>query len=476
MGLRAGDDGNGRRNGGPIRVLIMGAAGRDFHNFNVVFRDNPAYRVVAFTATQIPDIAGRRYPPSLCGPGYPDGIPIYPEEELPQLVKLHRVDRVVFAYSDVPHEVVMHRASEAMALGADFWLLGPDSTMLVSERPVVSICAVRTGAGKSQTARRVADILRGMGKRVAVVRHPMPYGELDKQVVQRFATRDDLDRHRCTVEEREEYEPHLERGNVVFAGVDYEAILEQAEREGDVVFWEGGNNDLPFFRPDLHIVVADPHRPGHELTYHPGEANVRLADVVVINKVDTAPPDAVEKVRHNVQLLNPLATIVEAASPISVADGARLRGRKVVVVEDGPTLTHGGMTYGAGVVAARRWGAELVDPRPHARGSIAETFRRYQHLGPLLPAMGYGSEQLEELRHTLDDVPAELVLVATPIDLARLIPLNKPAVRVTYELQEIGRPNLEDVMRDFFEHRLGRREVIKRTLEPRRLTLRRHVR
>ncbi|MEW6546211.1 MAG: cyclic 2,3-diphosphoglycerate synthase [Bacillota bacterium] len=453
----------------------MGAAGRDFHNFNVFFRGNPRFRVVAFTATQIPDIAGRRYPPELAGPGYPEGIPVYPEEELGHLIKLRQVERVVFAYSDVSHEYVMHRASEALALGADFWIMGPDSTMLKSARPVISVCAVRTGAGKSQTSRRVADILKALGKKAAVVRHPMPYGQLDQQVVQRFATRDDLDRHRCTIEEREEYEAHIERGNVVFAGVDYEAILREAEKEGDIVLWEGGNNDLPFYRPDLHIVVADPHRAGHEVTYHPGEANLRMADVVVINKVDTATPEAVDTVRRHLSQVNPLATVVEAASPLTVEDGARLTGKKVVVVEDGPTLTHGEMRYGAGVLVARRWGAELVDPRPYARGSIAETYQKYPHIGPLLPAMGYGPEQLQELQDTLADVPADLVVVATPIDLARVISLNRPAVRVRYELQEIGRPNLGDILQDFFRRRLPRREPLKRKLEPRRIRLCRHV-
>jgi len=452
----------------------MGAAGRDFHNFNVYFRGNPRFRVVAFTAAQIPDIAGRRSPPELAGPGYPDGIPVYPEEELAHLIKLRQVDRVVFAYSDVSHEYVMHRASQVLALGADFWIMGPDATMLESSRPVISICAVRTGAGKSQTSRRVVDILRAMGKKAVVVRHPMPYGQLDQQVVQRFATREDLDRHRCTIEEREEYEAHIERGNVVFAGVDYEAILREAEKEGDVIVWEGGNNDLPFYRPDLHIVVADPHRAGHEVTYHPGEANLRMADVVVINKLDTAGPEAVDTVRRHVSEVNPLATVIEAASPLTVADGARLARRKVVVVEDGPTLTHGEMSYGAGVLAARRWGAELVDPRPYARGSIAETYRKYPHIGPLLPAMGYGAEQLRELEETLAAVPADLVVVATPIDLARVISLPRPSVRVRYELQEIGRPNLEDVLSDFFR-RLARREPVKKKLQPRRLGLRRHV-
>lgn len=453
----------------------MGAAGRDFHNFNVYFRGNPRFRVVAFTAAQIPDIAGRRYPPELAGPGYPEGIPVYPEEELAHLIKLRQVDRVVFAYSDVSHQYVMHRASEVLALGADFWIMGPESTMLESSRPVISVCAVRTGAGKSQTSRRVVDILRAMGKKAVVVRHPMPYGQLDQQVVQRFATREDLDRHRCTIEEREEYEAHIERGNVVFAGVDYEAILREAEKEGDVIVWEGGNNDLPFYRPDLHIVVADPHRAGHEVTYHPGEANLRMADVVVINKLDTAGPEAVDTVRRHVSEVNPLATVIEAASPLTVADGARLARRKVVVVEDGPTLTHGEMSYGAGVLAARRWGAELVDPRPYARGSIAETYRKYPHIGPLLPAMGYGAEQLRELEETLAGVPADLVVVATPIDLARVISLPCPSVRVRYELQEIGRPNLEDVLGDFFRRRLARRESLKKKLQPRRLGLRRHV-
>lgn len=453
----------------------MGAAGRDFHNFNVFFRDNPRFRVVAFTAAQIPDIAGRRYPPELAGPGYPEGIPIYPEEELGHLIKLRQVERVVFAYSDVSHEYVMHRASEALALGADFWIMGPDSTMLSSSLPVISVCAVRTGAGKSQTSRRVAEILRAMGKKAVVVRHPMPYGELDKQVVQRFATRDDLDRHRCTIEEREEYEAHIERGNVVFAGVDYEAILREAEKEGDVILWEGGNNDLPFYRPDLHIVVADPHRAGHEVTYHPGEANLRMAHVVVINKLETAAPEAVDMVRRNLARVNPLATVVEAASPITVQDGARLTGKKVVVVEDGPTLTHGEMRYGAGVLAARRWGAELVDPRPYARGSIAETYRKYPHIGALLPAMGYGPDQLRELQETLAEVPADMVVVATPVDLAAVISLNRPAVRVRYELQEIGRPNLEDVLRDFFGRRFPRRGPVRQKLKTRHVSLRRHV-
>ncbi|MCK4471389.1 MAG: GTPase, partial [Anaerolineae bacterium] len=374
-------------------TIIMGAAGRDFHNFNACFRDNPDYQVVAFTATQIPNIEGRRYPPELAGNLYPEGIPIYPETELDTLIRQHQVDQVVFAYSDVPHEYVMHKGSQVLVAGADFRLMGTGSTMLESSKPVVAVCAVRTGSGKSQTTRHVCDVFQRMGKQVVVVRHPMPYGDLTTQIVQRFATYEDLDLHRCTIEEREEYEPHLDRGLVVYAGVDYERILRQAEEEADVIVWDGGNNDLPFFRPDLHIVVADPHRPGHELRYHPGEANLHAADVVLINKVDTASPEGVAQVRENIYAVNPQATVVEAASPIFVEDPAAVRGQRVLVIEDGPTLTHGGMAYGAGVVAARRFGAaELVDPRPYAVRSIAATLEKYPHIGPLLPAMGYGDE------------------------------------------------------------------------------------
>ncbi|HIQ00513.1 MAG TPA: GTPase [Anaerolineales bacterium] len=429
------------------RVIIMGAAGRDFHNFNVHFRDNPDVQVVAFTATQIPNIEGRRYPPELAGSLYPEGIPIHPEAELTDLIRRHQVDQVIFAYSDVSHEYVMHKASQVLAAGADFRLMGARSTMLESDKPVVAVCAVRTGSGKSQTTRRVCDLLQGMGKKVVVIRHPMPYGDLVAQAVQRFATYEDLDRHDCTIEEREEYEPHLDRGVVVYAGVDYEAILRQAEAEADVVVWDGGNNDLPFYRPDLHIVVADPHRPGHELRYHPGEANLRVADVVVINKVDTAGPDGIAQVRESIRTVNPQAVVVEAASPIFVEDPGAIRGKRVLVIEDGPTLTHGEMAYGAGVVAARRFGAaELVDPRPYAVRSIAATFEKYPHIGPLLPAMGYGEEQIRDLEESINRAECDLVLVATPIDLRRLIDVRHPVDRVRYELQVIGQPTLEEVL------------------------------
>ena len=430
-----------------IRVIIMGAAGRDFHNFNVCFRDNPAYDVVAFTATQIPNIEGRTYPPELAGKLYPAGIPIYPESDLVELIREHNADQVIFAYSDVPHEVVMHKASLVLAAGADFRLMGARDTMLKSSAPIVSVCAVRTGSGKSQTTRRVSDILREMGKRLVVVRHPMPYGNLVKQACQRFATYEDLDRHECTIEEREEYEPHLDRGTIVYAGVDYEQILRSAEKEADIVLWDGGNNDLPFYKPDLHIVVADPHRAGHELRYHPGEANLRMADVVVINKVDTSEPDKMELVRNNILSVNPRATVIDAASPIFVDDPQTIRGAKVLVVEDGPTLTHGEMTYGAGIVAARRFGAaEIIDPRPYAVGSIAATYQKYPGTGTLLPAMGYGPEQVQDLEDTINATPCDLVIIATPIDLRRVLKINRPTQRVRYELQEIGRPTLQEVL------------------------------
>ena len=434
-----------------IVIIIMGAAGRDFHNFNVYFRDNPDYQVVAFTATQIPNIEGRKYPPGLAGNLYPEGIPIYSEAELDALIRRYQVDQIVFAYSDVPHEYVMHKASQVLAAGADFRLMGTGSTMLGSSKPVVAVCAVRTGSGKSQTTRHVCDVLQRMGKKVVVVRHPMPYGDLVAQTVQRFATYEDLDRHKCTIEEREEYEPHLDRGVVVYAGVDYERILRQAEEEADVVVWDGGNNDLPFYQPDLHIVVADPHRPGHELRYHPGEANLRAADVVVINKVGTASPEGIGQVRQDVYAVNPQAIVVEAASPIFVENPAAIRGKRVLVIEDGPTLTHGEMTYGAGVVAARRFGAaELVDPRPYAVRSIAATLEKYPHVGSLLPAMGYGDEQVRDLEETINATPCDLVLVATPIDLRRLINVRHPVDRVRYELQVIGRPTLEEILVERF--------------------------
>ncbi len=434
------------------KVLIMGAAGRDFHNFNVFFRDNEEYEVVAFTATQIPDIAGRKYPAELAGKLYPDGIPIYHEDELEELIKKHKIDFVVFSYSDVAHEYVMNRASRAMAAGASFMLLGPEHTMIKSTKPVFSVCAVRTGSGKSQTTRKVAEILKKLGKKTVVIRHPMPYGDLTKQVVQRFASHEDLDRHNCTIEEREEYEPHIDRGNVVYAGVDYEKILRQAEQEADVILWDGGNNDFPFFKPDLHIVVADPHRPGHEVTYHPGETNLRMADVIIINKVETAYPEDIQVVRENARSANKHATIIEAASPIFVEDHDKIKGKRVLVIEDGPTLTHGEMAYGAGYVAAEKYGAsEIVDPRPYAIGSIKETYEKYSQLEVILPAMGYSPKQLKELEDTINAVPADLVIVATPINLGKILKINKPYVRVKYELQEIGKPDLEDIISEFFK-------------------------
>src|SRR5512137_1660710 len=434
-----------------IRVIIMGAAGRDFHNFNVFFRDNDQYEVVAFTATQIPNIEGRVYPAQLAGALYPQGIAIYAEHELTALIRRLGVHQVVFAYSDVPHEVVMHKASEALAAGADFRLMGADSTMLKSRKPVVSIGAVRTGSGKSQTTRCVCEILKGMGKKVVAVRHPMPYGDLVAQAVQRFAVFGDLDRYHCTIEEREEYEPHLSKGTIVYAGVDYEAILRQAEAEADIVVWDGGNNDMPFFRPDLHIVVVDPHRPGHELTYHPGEANLRMADVVVINKIDTADYHNVLAVRASARVANPNATVIEAASPIFVDNPQAIRGKRVLVVEDGPTLTHGEMAYGAGWVAAQRFGAaEIVDPRPFAVKSIAATYQKYPKTGPILPAMGYGEAQTRDLEKTINNSDVDMVIIGTPIDLSRIMKINKPAQRVRYELQEIGQPTLEDILKAKF--------------------------
>jgi predicted GTPase len=430
------------------RILIMGAAGRDFHNFNTVFRGDDHYEVIAFTATQIPNIEGRRYPAQLAGPLYPGGIPIYPESELANLIHTLNIDQVVFAYSDVSHQYVMDKASTAIAAGADFRLIGPKETMLKSVKPVVAVCAVRTGCGKSQTTRYVADVLQKMGKRVVAVRHPMPYGDLAAQRVQRFASYADLDAQRCTIEEREEYEPHLDRGIVVYAGVDYATILCQAEAEADVILWDGGNNDLPFFRPDLHIVVADPHRSGHELNYYPGAANFRMADVIVINKVDTADLAHVSAVRDSAAAVNPNAVIIEAASPIFLPDPRAIRGKRVLVIEDGPTLTHGEMRYGAGIVAARRFGAaEIIDPRPFTIGTITETFRKYPDIGPLLPAMGYGEEQIHDLEETIRRVPCDLVIAATPIDLTRVAKIYHPVQRVKYELQVIGQPTLEDVLR-----------------------------
>ncbi|MBM4249959.1 MAG: GTPase [Euryarchaeota archaeon] len=429
----------------------MGAAGRDFHNFNVAFRENPDQQVVAFTATQIPNIAGRTYPPVLAGPLYPQGIPIFPEEELPKLVRKHHVDEVVFAYSDLSHIDVMHKASLVNACGADFRLMGTVPTMLRSRLPVLSVCAVRTGAGKSQTTRAISNILRKKGIKVVAIRHPMPYGDLARQVSQRFASFEDMDREKCTIEEREEYEPHIANGVVVYAGVDYEKIIRQAEQEAQVILWDGGNNDTPFYFPDLHIVVADPFRPNHEVTYHPGETNLRMADVVVINKVDTGDGESVEVVRRNVRAARPGAVIIDAASPLTVEGGARkVRGKRVLVVEDGPTVTHGGMRFGAGFLAAREFGAaEVIDPRPYATGSIRATYEKYPHLGPVLPAMGYSDAQCRELESIINAAPCDLVLIGTPIDLSRAVHVKKPVVRVRYDLQEIGRPDLLTVMEKF---------------------------
>jgi len=436
----------------PIRTLIMGAAGRDFHNFNTFFRDNPDYEVVAFTATQIPNIDGRKYPAALAGKQYPKGIPIHPESDLVKLIKTLKVEQVVFAYSDVPHAYVMHKASLVNAAGADFRLMGTKYTQIKSTKPVISVCAVRTGAGKSQTTRRVSLILRDMGYKVAAIRHPMPYGDLVKQKVQRFATYKDLDIQECTIEEREEYEPHLDNGIIVYAGVDYEAILRQAEKEVDIILWDGGNNDFPFYVSDLNIVVADPHRAGHETRYHPGETNLNLADVFVINKVDTADPNAVIAVRDALHAINPKAVVIEAASPLFVDKPEMIRGKRVLVVEDGPTLTHGEMAYGAGFVAARRFGAaEIIDPRPFAVKSIAATYKKYPNTGTILPAMGYGGAMMKDLETTINKSGADLVIIATPIDLNRIIKIKLPTQRVRYELQEIGKPTLEDILKAKFK-------------------------
>ena len=432
------------------KILILGAAGRDFHNFNVVFRNDADYQIVAFTATQIPDIANRRYPRELAGPLYPDGIPIFEEKDLEKLVTEHDIDAVVFSYSDISHPNLMHLASRTVAAGADFWLLGTEHTQIKSSLPVVSICAVRTGCGKSPVSRLVASKLRHLGWKPVVIRHPMPYGDLAAQAVQRFAAIEDLERHKCTIEEREEYEPHLRQGTVVYAGVDYEKILRQAEQEADIVLWDGGNNDTPFYASDLEIVVADPHRAGHEVGYFPGEVNLRRADVVVINKVDTAAPRDVETVRQNVRLNNPQATVVEMACRVSVASPEQVKNKRVLVVEDGPTLTHGEMPYGAGVVAARQCGAaELVDPRPYAVGSIRGTYEHYPHLTRLLPAMGYSAMQRHELQETINRTPCDLVLIATPIDLAHVIQLDKPSLRVSYEVEELTSPGLVEILVKF---------------------------
>ena len=432
------------------RVLIMGAAGRDFHNFNTVYRHNPDYDVVAFTATQIPNIDDRTYPPELSGDLYPDGIPIHDEAELTNLIKELNVDDVVFSYSDVPHEYVMHKASEVIKFGANFVLLGGDPTMIKSNKPVVAIGAVRTGCGKSQTTRRVAEVLASAGIKVVAIRHPMPYGDLAKQKVQRFATLEDLELHDCTIEEMEEYEPHIVRGFVVYAGVDYKAILDQAEEEADVILWDGGNNDLPFYKPDLFIVVTDPHRAGHEMSYFPGESNLRMADVVVINKMDSARQEDVAKLKKNIDAVNPGATVIEANSPVSVDDSEIISGKRCLVIEDGPTLTHGEMKFGAGTVAAEKFGAvEIIDPRPWIEGTIADTFEKYPAIGKVLPAMGYGGQQVKDLEATINAVDCDIVVIGTPIDLRRIISIDKPSVRVTYDLAEIGSPDLADVLKPF---------------------------
>ena len=434
-----------------IRTIIMGAAGRDFHNFNVFFRDNQDYEVVAFTATQIPNIESRKYPKELCGSLYPEGIPIYAETELIDLIEKNNIDQVIFAYSDVPHEYVMHKASLVLAAGADFRLMGIHTTQIKSNKPVISVCAVRTGSGKSQTTRCVSKVLIDLGYKVAAIRHPMPYGDLVKQRIQRYESYDDLDKHDCTIEEREEFEPHLDNGVIVYAGVDYAEILAQAEKEVDIVLWDGGNNDMPFYIPDLAIVVADPHRPGHETLYHPGETNVNLADIFVINKVDTADPDNVIRVRESLRNLNSDAVVIEAASPLFVDKPEEIQGKRVLVIEDGPTLTHGEMKYGAGWVAARRFGASvIVDPRPFAVGTIAKTYEKYPQTGPILPAMGYGDAMISDLERTINNADVEMVISATPIDLTRIIKVNKPMQRVRYELQEIGQPTLRELLEKKF--------------------------
>jgi predicted GTPase len=429
------------------KVIIMGAAGRDFHNFNIYFKGNPRYRVVAFTAAQIPDIEGRRYPPVLCGDGYPEGILIHPENRLSDLIRENQVDLVAFSYSDIPHVELMHKASMVMAQGADFVLIGATYTMLRSRKPVIAVCAVRTGCGKSQTTRHICRILRERGERVVVVRHPMPYGDLEKQVVQRFSSYEDFDAHQCTIEEREEYESLVDLGVVVYAGIDYGLILQEAEEEAEIIIWDGGNNDTPFYFPDIHIVVFDPHRPGHELLYYPGETNLIMAHVAVINKVDSADPGDVERIRRNIERYSDKADIVLAESELLAEDPERIKAKRVLVVEDGPTLTHGGMVYGAAFLAAKRYGAaSIVDPRPYAVGSIEETYTRYPHLGAVLPAIGYSRRQMKDLKQSIENVECDIVLFSTPIDLPQLLAMDKPAIRVRYEYKDHGTPRLEDVL------------------------------
>ena len=434
-----------------IKTLIMGAAGRDFHNFNTFYRNNDQYDVAAFTATQIPNIEGRVYPAELAGTLYPNGIPIHDESELLNLILVHNIEEVVFSYSDLSHVDVMHKGAIVNAAGPDFKMMGMARTAVKSTKPVIGICAIRTGCGKSQTTRRVAEILKNGGKKVAAIRHPMPYGDLAKQAVQRFATIDDLQKHDCTIEEMEEYEPHISTGTIVYSGADYEAIVREAEKEADIILWDGGNNDMPFYKSDLLIVVTDPHRPGHELAYYPGETNLLLADVVVINKIDTADPESIDEVRWNIREANPDAKIVDCASPIKVEDPSLIFGKKALVVEDGPTLTHGEMSYGAGMVAAEKFGAsEVVDPRPYLTGRLKETFDHYPDIGTLLPAMGYGGEQIKDLETTIAKTDCDVVIIGTPIDLRRIIDIKQPSVRVTYSLQEIGKPTLTDMLKTYF--------------------------
>ncbi|MBM4169711.1 MAG: GTPase [Ignavibacteria bacterium] len=433
-----------------VRTIIIGAAGRDFHNFNMIYRDNERYDVVAFTAAQIPNIAGRKYPASLAGTLYPKGIPIFREQDLEKTIREYDVEEAVFSYSDISYNHVMSIGSRVTTAGAHFKILSIPDTMLVSKKPVVSVCAVRTGSGKSQTCRKVSRILRDLGYKVAVVRHPMPYGDLEKQKVQRFATVQDLHRHHCTIEEMEEYEPHITSGSIVYAGVDYQAILEDAEREADIIIWDGGNNDSPFFEPDLKIVVTDPLRVGNELSYYPGESNLRMADVVIINKIDSAEPRAIFALRENIRRVNTFGRIIEAASPIFAEHSDKIAGKRVLVIEDGPTLTHGEMRYGAGTVAAQKFGAsEIIDPRPYAVGEIKKTYETYPNIGILLPAMGYGKQQIKDLEATINKTPCDAVIIGTPINLTRIVKMKKPAYRVYYELEEIGEPSLKSILTEF---------------------------
>ena len=434
------------------KIIIMGAAGRDFHAFNTQYRNNPSFEVIAFTATQIPGIENKSYPPELSGDLYPNGIPIRPEDELLDTIREEKVDAVVFAYSDVSHEYVMHKAASVVAAGSDFWLLGTQGSMIPSSKKVISVCAVRTGCGKSQTSRKIARILQSHGKKIGVVRHPMPYGNLAEQRVQKFSTLSDLKKHNCTIEEMEEYEPYVAMGCSIFAGVDYEAILREAEKEADIILWDGGNNDFSFYLPDIEIVIVDPHRAGDELSYYPGEVNFKRADIIIINKIDTAEDSAVQRVKENIQSYNSNAIVIEAGSPVFAEKGKRISGQRVLVVEDGPTLTHGGMKYGAGTLAAKQYGAkEIVDPRPWLTGTLLETFAKYPEIGNLLPAMGYGKEQVKDLEQTINATDCDCVIIGTPIDLTRVIDIQKPSVRITYELEEVGSPNLETVLKSFWE-------------------------